>query len=134
MRSPLARWMLAATLSLAVVSSARAATVCDRLAPIGLLPPTGGFGFGCSHLYNLKLGAALGPDGNYILLSYPACASGPCAGQTGLTLLQCAAASGYFCCISTAQMIPTLTGTNVGTLVTGLNQRIASDTDTRSAI
>ncbi len=124
-----------AVLVLAATSIPAAATVvCDRLAPIGLLPPAGGFAFGCAHHYNLKLGAALGPDGNYILLSYPACASGPCAGQADLAQLQCAATSGYFCCIASAQMIPTLTGTNVGTLVTGLNQRIANDTDTRSGI
>lgn len=127
-------WLLATVLSLTTFASAQADTTCDQLVPFGLLPPSGGFLAGCSHLSNLHLGAAVGPDGNYILLSYPACASGPCAGQSGTTLLQCAAASGYFCCISSAQMVPTLTGGNVGTLVTGLNQRIAADTDTRAAI
>ena len=119
---------------LAVPFAARAQDVCDRLVPMGLLAPAGGFTLGCSRHFNLKLGAALGPDGNYILLSFPSCASGVCAGQTGLPLLQCAAASGYSCCVSSAQLIPTLTGTNVATLVAGLNQRIANDTDPRSAI
>jgi hypothetical protein len=130
----LRRWLLASVLSLLTFAQARGDVICDRLVPFGLLPPTGGFSLGCSHVFNLKLGAALGPDGNYILLSYPSCASGPCAGDTGLTLLQCAATSGYFCCVSTAQTVPTITGTNVGTLVAGLNQRIANDTDTRAAI
>ena len=130
----LRRLTLAVVLLAATSASAAAQVVCDRLAPIGLLLPSGGFTFGCAHQYSLKLGAALGPDGNYILLSYPPCASGPCAGQMELTLLQCAATSGYSCCISSAQMIPTHTGTNVGTLVAGLNQRIANDTDTRSGI
>ncbi len=124
---------LAVALLFAVATTA-SAQICTQLLPIGLLPPDGGFTFGCARQFSLKLGATLGPDGNYILLSYPACASGPCAGQSGLTLLQCAATSGYFCCISSAQMIPTLTGTNVGTLATGLNQRIANDTDTRTGI
>jgi hypothetical protein len=118
----------------AAFAAAHAQTVCDQLAPMGLLPPAGGFLLGCAHHYSLKLGAALGPDGNYILLSYPACASGPCAGQAGLTLLQCAATSGYDCCISSAQMIPTITGTNIATLVAGLDQRIANDSDTRAGI
>lgn len=130
----LRRLLLASLLPAAMCTAARAQTVCNQLAPMGLLPPVGGFGFGCTHHYNLKLGAALGPDGNYILLSYPACANGPCAGQTGIPLLQCAATSGYSCCITSAQMIPTITGTNVATLVAGLNQRIANDTDTRSGI
>jgi hypothetical protein len=134
MHRALRRWLLASVLSLFTLAQARGDMICDRLAPFGLLPPSGGFSFGCGHVFNLKLGANLGPDGNYILLSYPSCASGPCAGDTALALLQCAAVSGYFCCISTAQMIPTITGTNVGTLVTGLNQRIANDTDTRAAI
>jgi hypothetical protein len=133
MSPALRRLLLAFVLSLPTLAPARA-DECAGLVPFGLLPPAGGFGFGCPQVYNLKLGAAVGPDGNYILLSYPACASGPCAGQAGTALLQCAAASGYFCCIANGQMIPTLTGTNVGTLVAGLNQRIANDDDTRAGI
>ena len=126
-------WLVAAVLSLST-APAQADTACERLVPFGLLPPAGGFSAGCSRIYNLRLGAAPGPDGNYILLSYPSCAVGPCGDQSALTLLQCAAASGYFCCISTVQMIPTIVGGNVGTLATGLNQRIANDNDARSGI
>lgn len=115
-------------------AAAGAQVVCDRLLPFGLLPPAGGFSFGCARHFSLKLGAAIGPDGNYILLEYPACANGPCAGLGSTVLLQCAAASGYFCCVQASQMIPTMTGTNVGTLVTGLDQRIAGDSDTRAGI
>ena len=118
----------------ATFAVAGAQTVCDHLTPMGMLSPAGGFTFGCSRQFNLKLGAALGPDGNYILLDYPACANGPCAGQGGLAQLQCAATSGYFCCLVSAQMIPTIVGTSVATLVAGLNQRIANDLDTRSGI
>ena len=126
--------LIAAALVLSTSAAARAQTVCDQLLPIGLLPPAGGFTVGCAHQFNLKLGASLGPDGNYILLGYPACANGTCAGQSGAAVLQCAATSGYFCCVSVLGMIPTLTGGNVGTLATGLNQRIANDTDTRAGI
>jgi hypothetical protein len=129
-----ARITTAALLLLAAPLVAGAQTVCTQLLPIGLLPPAGGFTFGCGHQFNLKLGAVIGPDGNYILLGYPACANGPCAGLTGIPQLQCAADSGYFCCVSGGQMIPTLQGTNVGTFVTGLDQRIADDTDTRAGI
>ena len=132
---PLVRRVLPTFLLLpAMFAIAGAQAVCDHLAPLGLLPPAGGFSFGCSRQFHLKLGAALGPDGNYILLDDPACASGPCAGQAGLTQLQCAATSGYFCCVSTRQMIPTIVGTSVATLVAGLDQRIANDTDTRPGL
>jgi len=130
----LRRALLAAAVLTTTFATSHAATVCDQLIPIGLLPPAGGFTFGCARQFHLNLGASIGPDGNYILLTYPACASGPCAGQSGTALLQCAAASGYFCCVGTTQMIPTLTGNNVGTLATGLNQRISNDTDTRAGI
>ena len=103
--------------------------ICDRLLPAGLLEPAGGFTIGCARQFTLKLGASPGPDGNYILLDYPACPNGPCAGLTGAAQLQCAAASGYACCIVTGQHVPTLTGGNVGALAAGLNQRFALDTD-----
>jgi hypothetical protein len=129
-----ARVTLLAALMLAAPVVAGAESVCTQLLPIGLLPPAGGFTFGCTHPFSLKLGAAIGPDGNYILLGYPACANRPCAGLTGIAQLQCAADSGYFCCVSGGQMIPTIQGTNVGTFVAGLDQRIANDTDTRAGI
>src|SRR5438105_463278 len=116
-RSFAALFVLTSIALLAPALPAQAQIVCDRLLPMGLLPPAGGFTFGCSRSFNLKLGAAIGPDGNYILISYPNCANGPCAGQSGATLLQCAAANGYFCCVQVSQIFPTLTGTNVGTLV-----------------
>jgi hypothetical protein len=108
--------------------------ICTGLLPMGLLQPGGGFTTGCAHQFTLKLGASLGPDGNYILLDYPPCAAGPCAGTSGLVLLQCAAANGYQCCLSSGQSVPTLTGTNVATLVAGLDQRIGLDTDQRAGI
>jgi hypothetical protein len=134
MRFALRRALWIGALLASTCAAARAETVCDQLLPIGLLPPAGGFTFGCARQFHLNLGAAVGPDGNYILLAYPACVLGPCAGQSGTTLLQCAATNGYFCCVSATQMIPTLTGVNVGTLATGLDQRLANDTDPRAGI
>ena len=123
------------TLLLGLVARAASADqVCAGLLPIGLLQPSGGFTTGCSRQFTLKLGASIGPDGNYILLDYPPCAAGPCAGESGLIQLQCAAANGYQCCLSTGQSIPTLTGTNVATLAAGLNQRIGLDSDQRAGI
>ena len=123
------RLILAIAVLAATCAPAHAQKICDDLAPFGLLPPAGGFTFGCTRQFNLKLGASIGPDGNYILLSYPSCGNGTCAGRTGTDLLACAAISGYDCCISTDQMVPTITGTNVGTLAAGLLQRIADDSD-----
>lgn len=124
---------LAALLALAA-STAAADQVCDQLLPMGLLQPAGGFTTGCSRDFTLKLGAALGPDGNYILLDLPACASGPCAGLSGVTQLQCAAAEGYSCCLTSGGLVPTIQGTNVASLAAGLTQRIGFDTDTRAGI
>ena len=112
-----------------VASPAAADQVCGQLLPIGLLEPAGGFTLGCSRQFTLKLSAALGPDGNYILLDMPPCPDGPCAGLSGGAQLQCAAASGYACCIQTGLHVPTLTGGNVGALAAGLGQRFALDSD-----
>jgi len=128
------RALLPIVLGLLLAAPARAEQACGGLLPLGLLSPTGGFSLGCTRVYTLKLGASLGPDGNYILLDLPACASGPCAGLTGLPQLQCAASQGYGCCLAAGQHVPTLQGINVATLVAGLNQRIARDTDARSGI
>ena len=125
--------LLAALLALAAAPVA-ADQVCGQLLPMGLLEPAGGFTTGCSRDFTLKLGAALGPDGNYILLDLPACAAGPCAGLSGVTQLQCAAAMGYACCLTSGALVPTLQGTNVASLAAGLTQRIGLDTDTRSGI
>jgi hypothetical protein len=127
--------VLGLTLLLGLGSRAGSADqICTGLLPMGLLQPGGGFTTGCGHPFTLKLGASLGPDGNYILLDYPPCAAGPCAGASGLVQLQCAAANGYQCCLSSGQSVPTLTGTNVATLVAGLDQRIGLDTDQRAGI
>lgn len=108
--------------------------VCDGLLPVGLLEPSGGFAVGCARQFTLKLGASPGPDGNYILLDYPACPNGPCAELAGAVQLQCAAASGYACCIVTGEHILTMTGGNVGALAAGLDQRFALDSDPRPGL
>jgi hypothetical protein len=122
-------------LGLLAASSAFAQnSVCSQVLPIGLLPPAGGWTTDCAHRVSLKLGASIGAGGNYIMITYPTCASGPCAGQGGTTALQCQATSGYSCCVNVSDVEPTITGTNIGFLVSGLNSRIAADTDTRSGI
>src|SRR5436853_497171 len=73
-------WIAALCLGLGLPSVAVADSVCGGLIPAGLLAGAGGFTAGCAHHDALKLGAAIGPDGNYIILGYPSCASGPCAG------------------------------------------------------
>jgi len=112
-----------------VPTRAAADQACGQLLPVGLLEPAGGFTLGCSRSFTLKLGASLGPDGNYILLDYPACAEGPCAGLTGGPQLQCAAASGYACCMLSGAHVPTMTGGSVGLLAAGLSQRFSLDSD-----
>jgi len=97
------RLLVLGFLGLLLPAAVAADQVCDRLLPMGLLEPAGGFTSGCSRQFTLKLGASLGPDGNYILLDYPACPQGPCAGLASDLQLQCAAASGYACCLSGAQ-------------------------------
>lgn len=108
--------------------------LCGNFGPFGLLTPVGGFTTGCSRRFALKLGAALGPDGNFILLDYPVCASGACAGQTGPAGISCHALSGYACCLSSSQTVNTIQGTNVGLLAAGLASRISGDSDARSGI
>lgn len=125
--------LLAASLILAAPPVV-AGQICDRLLPMGLLAPAGGFTTGCSRDFTLKLGASLGPDGNYILLDLPACAAGPCAGLSGISQLQCAAAEGYFCCLTSGDAVPTIQGTNVASLAAGLTQRMSLDTDQRAGI
>lgn len=122
-------------LTLFAASSAFAQnSACSQVLPIGLLPPAGGWTTDCAHRVSLKLGASIGAGGNYIMISYPGCASGPCAGQSSTTALQCQATFGYSCCVHVNDVEPTMTGTNIGFLVTGLNARINADTDTRSGI
>jgi hypothetical protein len=134
MQTALRRAILLAVFVTSTSGVARAQTVCDQLFPFGLVPPEGGFGFGCAHQYNLRLGRGSGSDGNYWPLEYPACANGPCAGLTGPLLFVCAATSGYSCCISASQLVPLVAGNYSGPLRSGLAQRIANDTDTRAGI
>jgi hypothetical protein len=110
------------------------ATTCGNLLPAGLLPPTGGFTLGCERRFSLKLGASIGPDGNYVLLDYPSCVTGACSGLTGIAGMQCHALTGYACCVTTAQVVPAIVGTNVGLFAAALSQRIAGDNDARPGI
>ena len=134
MPAKLRRALLLAAIVTSTSGVARGQTVCDQLLPFGLVPPAGGFAFGCAHQYSLRLGYGSVSDGYCTPLAYPACSNGPCAGLTGPQLFVCAATSGYSCCISVAQLIPIVAGDYNGPVNVGLNQRIANDTDTRAGI
>ena len=105
-------------------------TVCDRLLPIGLVPPAGGFVPGCAFRYILLQGTTPG----YVPLDYPTCPIGPCAPLTPPLRFVCEATHGYACCIAVGDSIPIVPGIYAGALRSGLSQRFANDTDTRADI
>jgi len=115
-------------------AAARAQTVCDQLLPIGVTPPAGGFASGCANRYVLRLSSSSGSGSTYIPLAFPACANRPCAGLTGPFQFVCEATNGHYCCISVSDSIPLVAGVYIGPLRQGIDQRIASDTDTRPGI
>jgi hypothetical protein len=109
-------------------------TVCDRLIPIGLVPPAGGFVLGCAYHYVLRQGSVPPPASSWVPVRFPVCPNGPCAGLTGPLEFGCEATSGYFCCMSAGDSIPLVAGVYVGPLSAGFSQRFANDTDTRTNI
>jgi hypothetical protein len=129
-QAPLRRALLLAAFVASASGVADAQTVCDQLLPIGLVPPQGGFAFGCDHQYHVPAGP--GSSAYYRWLAFPTCPDGPCAGLTDPQLFVCAATSGYSCCISDS--VPLIAGIYAGPLRLGLDQRIANDTDTRVGI
>lgn len=134
MRLGLRQVLLLAVLAASTSGAARGQTVCGQLYPFGVVPPEGGFDFGCPNRYVLKRSTNSGSPGTYLLLVLPACASGPCAGLIDPQKFICEVANGHDCCLSVSQSIPLVAGNYAGPLLLGLGQRIASDTDTLPGI
>jgi hypothetical protein len=130
MRLAVRRVFLLAVLAASTSGAARGQTVCGQLYPFGVVPPEGGFAFGCANRYVLKRSTNSGSPETYLLLVLPACASGPCDGLIDPQKFICEAANGYACCMTVSQSIPLVAGNYAGPLRQGLSQRIASDTDT----
>jgi Flp pilus assembly protein TadG len=122
----------------AVAEASPASEQCERLVPMGAIPPPGQAGFlvGCSNVYSLKLGAGSGTTGNYQALDFPGCDEGTCAGYspTGANTYRCLLASGYSCCVKIGQTIQTEPGNMTGPTRQGLQDRWDADNDRRSNI
>jgi len=127
------RAVCVAGLVLVASSPAHAQAACDQLVPFGLFTPAAGFEYGCSHPYDLRLGT-ISPLGDGLMLAYPECANGPCAGLVDLDLFVCAARDGYSCCVVVGDALPIPAGTLMGPLQMAVSQRIAGDSDTRTDI
>ena len=114
---------------------------CERMVPMGAVPPLGQQNFltGCTNSYVLKSaagGSGTIAPGNYQALDFPECDEGACAGmsETGASTFRCLLANGYGCCVRIGQVIQTEPGNMSGPTNQGLNQRWAADTDRRSSI
>ncbi len=110
---------------------------CEDLVPMAAVPPTvGDFQTGCEYQYTLKQPAQGGETGNFLLLTFPDCNEGACAGmnETGANTMRCLVEHGYSCCIEAGQWIDVEPGAEVGPLRFGLNDRFDADTDRREDI
>lgn len=125
----------------ATAKAERTCEQCERMVPMGAVPPTGeqNFQVGCANTYVLKRGAqgsgTLSP-GNYLALDFPECDEGPCAGlsETGANTYRCLLANGYSCCVRIGQTVQTEPGNMAGPTRQGLLDRFNRDTDRRSNI
>src|SRR5690349_5707631 len=110
--------------------------VCSGLLPLGAIPPPGSPTFltGCGTVYHLLLTS--GSEGNYVMLRFPLCDAGPCAGlgPSGSNAFRCQLANGYACCVSVGDSVGREPSTFVGLLDQGLQDRFDSDSDQRSNI
>ena len=125
----------------ATAKAERTCEACERMVPMGAVPPVGQANFltGCANRYMLmSAGGGSGPvaPGNYLALSFPECNEGPCVGMpsTGAATFRCLLENGYGCCIRIGQVIQTEPGTMAGPTRQGLDARWDSDTDQRQNI
>jgi Flp pilus assembly protein TadG len=110
---------------------------CEKLVPLGAVPPPGGaFQFGCANVYKLLEGQGGGAEGNWLALTFPECDEGSCFGMpnTGASTLRCLITSGYACCISANQVIDSEPGSNTGPVRSSLQARWDADSDRRADI
>ena len=121
----------------ATAKAERTCEECERLVPLGAVPPVGQQNFTTGQVYTMKVdgGNSISP-GNYGAVDFPDCNEGPCAGMgsTGGSTFRCLLENGYGCCISIGQQIVTEPGNKVGPASQGLRARWAADTDQRNNI
>jgi Flp pilus assembly protein TadG len=118
--------------AVAKAKAERTCSQCEKLVPLGAIPPNGGTAFqtGCATQYTLLQGKGGGVQGNYQALSFPECGEGPCGqGAPGGSTLGCLIENGYGCCISVGDMVQTKPGQTTGQVRDGLQARWDRDTD-----
>ncbi|MBI1796298.1 MAG: hypothetical protein HYR74_04510 [Candidatus Eisenbacteria bacterium] len=112
---------------------------CEKMVPLGAVPPVGDANFqvGCGINYTLKDagGGKVGP-GNYLAVDFPDCNEGGCSGMgtTGAKTFRCLFGAGYGCCISIGEVLQTEPGVMSGPTDAGFKTRWNNDTDRRSNI
>jgi hypothetical protein len=109
-----------------------ASGICERLVPMGAIPPAGeDFVTDCSREYELKVGSQGNYNGNFLLLRFPDCFQGPCGDMNGpgANTMGCLVENGYSCCIEEGEVIDTQPGNDTGPFKDGLNDRFDLDTD-----
>jgi len=118
--------------AVAKAKAERTCQQCEKLVPLGAIPPNGGAAFntGCASQYTLLQGQGGSVQGNYQALSFPDCGEGPCGqGETGAATLGCLIEHGYGCCLGVGDLVQTKPGQNSGQVRTGLQARWDGDTD-----
>jgi Flp pilus assembly protein TadG len=123
----------------ATAKADRTCEQCEKMVPMGAVPPNGetNFRVGCAFSYVLKrAGGNMVAPGNYLALDFPACDEGPCAGMTptGANTFRCLLENGYGCCVRIGEVIQTEPGNMNGPTNQGLNARFDGDTDQRQNI
>jgi putative Flp pilus-assembly TadE/G-like protein len=108
-------------------------SICEGLAPFAPVQVPNGYSTNCDSLYQLKVGSGSSQQGNFMLLSYPDCNEGPCAGiGGGANAVKCYTEHGYSCCAKIGDKLFTEPGNKVGPVRTSLNARWDADTDQRN--
>lgn len=122
----------------ATAKAERTCQQCEKLVPLGAIPPGGATGFtvGCGTTYTLLEGQGSGTEGNYKALSFPDCDEGECGAQGagGASTLGCLIEHGYACCLGVGEYVQTKPGVNAGQVRTGLQARWDRDTDRNAGI
>ena len=108
---------------------------CKKLAPFGIINQPNGYDTSCGSKYMLKISTG-NTQGNFQLVDFPGCATGPCAGISGISQqLTCYIVTGYGCCIkegfSSTSSEP---GNKVGIISKAVKDRFEQDTDQRNNI
>lgn len=109
---------------------------CEKLVPMGAIPPANSTTFTVGQNYTLLQGQGGGTTGNWYAVTFPECQEGGCAGmsETGANTFRCLLANGYGCCVRIGQVIQTEPGQMNGPARQGLQQRWDNDTDRRNGI